>query len=80
MERGPSMTTQTRGCIRDIGSQVDDGREQGKIAHNVGATWIIGDPNNPLAYEIKHGELTGIGFGIAAHARTGAQRDPLAAK
>jgi len=44
------------------------------------ATWIIGDPNNPLAYEIKHGELTGIGFGIAAHARTGAQRDPLAAK
>ena len=46
------MTTQTRVCIRDIGSQVDDGREQGKIAHNVGPTWIIGDPNNPQAYEI----------------------------
>jgi hypothetical protein len=74
------MTAQTRVRTRDIGSQVDDVREQGKIAHNVGVTWIVCDPNNPHAFEIKHGELTSLVFGVAVHAWTGSQNDPLAAK
>ena len=35
--------------IHHIGFWVDDVVEQGKIVRNTGATWIMGDPNNPTA-------------------------------
>ncbi|MPZ33652.1 MAG: hypothetical protein GEV13_22130 [Rhodospirillales bacterium] len=50
--------------------------EQGKIARNTGATWIMGDPNNPDGYEIKHTDLDGIIFDIAAHGWAGSQKNP----
>ena len=39
--------------IHHIGFWVDDVVEQGKIARNTGATWIMGDTNNPHGYEIS---------------------------
>src|SRR5215212_9353576 len=53
--------------IHHIGFWVDDVVEQGKIARNTGATWIMGDPDNPDGYEVKHTDLNGIIFDIAAH-------------
>ena len=50
--------------------------EQGKIARNAGATWIMGDPNNPDGYEVKHTDLSGIIFDIAAHGWAGSQKEP----
>ena len=44
--------------IHHIGFWVDDVVEQGKIARNAGATWIMGDPNNPDGYEVKHTDLS----------------------
>ena len=62
--------------IHHIGFWVDDVIEQGKIVRNTGATWIMGDPNNPDGYEVKHTDLSGIIFDIAAHAWAGSQKDP----
>ena len=62
--------------IHHIGFWVDDVVEQGKIARNVGATWIMGDPNNPDGYEVKHTDLNGIIFDIAAHGWAGSQKEP----
>ena len=62
--------------IHHIGFWVDDVVEQGKIARNTGATWIMGDPDNPDGYEVKHTDLNGIIFDIAAHGWAGAQKDP----
>ena len=62
--------------IHHIGFWVDDVVEQGKIARNAGATWIMGDPNNPHGYEIKHTDLNGIIFDIAAHGWAGSQKNP----
>jgi catechol 2,3-dioxygenase-like lactoylglutathione lyase family enzyme len=62
--------------IHHIGFWVDDVVEQGKIARNVGATWIMGDPDNPNGYEVKHTDLNGIIFDIAAHGWAGSQKDP----
>ncbi len=62
--------------IHHIGFWVDDVVEQGKIVRNTGATWIMGDPNNPNGYEVKHTDLNGIIFDIAAHGWVGAQKDP----
>ena len=59
--------------IHHIGFWVDDVVEQGKIARNAGATWIMGDPNNPDGYEVKHTDLSGIIFDIAAHGWAGSQ-------
>ena len=50
--------------------------EQGKIARNAGAAWIMGDPNNPDGYEVKHTDLSGIIFDIAAHGWAGSQKEP----
>ena len=61
--------------IHHIGFWVDDVVEQGKIARNTGATWIMGDPNNPHGYEIKHTDLDGIIFDIAAHGWAGSQKN-----
>jgi hypothetical protein len=36
----------------------------------------MGDPNNPNGYEIKHTDLNGIIFDIAAHGWAGSQKDP----
>ena len=36
----------------------------------------MGDPNNPDGYEVKHTDLSGIIFDIAAHGWAGSQRDP----
>ena len=62
--------------IHHIGFWVDDVVEQGKIARDAGATWIMGDPNNPDGYEVKHTDLSGIIFDIAAHGWAGSQKDP----
>ena len=62
--------------IHHIGFWVDDVVEQGKIARNAGATWIMGDPNNPDGYEVKHTDLYGIIFDIAAHGWAGSQKEP----
>src|SRR5690348_6431626 len=62
--------------IHHIGFWVDDVVEQGKIARDSGATWIMGDPNNPDGYEVKHTDLNGIIFDIAAHGWVGSQKDP----
>jgi hypothetical protein len=62
--------------IHHIGFWVDDVVEQGKIARNVGANWIMGDPNNPDGYEVKHTDLNGIIFDIAAHGWAGSQKEP----
>ena len=60
--------------IHHIGFWVDDVVEQGKIARNAGATWIMGDPNNPDGYEVKHTDLSGIIFDIAAHGWAGRRK------
>jgi catechol 2,3-dioxygenase-like lactoylglutathione lyase family enzyme len=62
--------------IHHIGFWVDDVVEQGKMARTVGANWIMGDPNNPDGYEVKHTDLNGIIFDIAAHGWAGSQKDP----
>jgi methylmalonyl-CoA/ethylmalonyl-CoA epimerase len=62
--------------IHHIGFWVDDIVEQGTIVRNTGATWIMGDPNNPDGYEVKHTDLSGIIFDIAAHGWAGSQKDP----
>ena len=62
--------------IHHIGFWVDDVVEQGKIVRNAGATWIMGDPNNPNGYEVKHTDLNGIIFDIAAHGWAGSQKNP----
>ena len=62
--------------IHHIGFWVDDVVEQGKIARNAGATWIMGDPSNPDGYEVKHTDLSGIIFDIAAHGWAGSQKEP----
>src|SRR5437879_9452509 len=62
--------------IHHIGFWVDDVVEQGKIVRDVGATWIMGDTNNPNGYEVKHTDLNGIIFDIAAHGWVGSQKDP----
>ena len=62
--------------IHHIGFWVDDVVEQGKIARDSGATWIMGDPSNPDGYEVKHTDLSGIIFDIAAHGWAGSQKDP----
>jgi methylmalonyl-CoA/ethylmalonyl-CoA epimerase len=62
--------------IHHFGFWVDDVVEQGKMARNTGATWIMGDTNNPHGYEIKHTDLNGIIFDIAAHGWAGSQKNP----
>jgi len=62
--------------IHHIGFWVDDVVEQGKIVRNTGATWIMGDTNNPNGYEVKHTDLNGIIFDIAAHGWAGTQKNP----
>jgi 4'-phosphopantetheinyl transferase EntD len=36
----------------------------------------MGDPNNPDGYEVKHTDLSGIIFDIAAHGWAGSQKEP----
>src|SRR4029077_18180946 len=62
--------------IHHIGFWVDDVVEQGKIARNDRGSWIMGDPNNPDVYEVKHTDLSGIIFDIAAHGWAGSQKSP----
>jgi len=62
--------------IHHVGFWVDDVVEQGKIVRNTGATWIMGDTNNPNGYEVKHTDLNGIIFDIAAHGWAGSQKSP----
>ena len=61
--------------IHHIGFWVDDVVEQGKIVRGTGAEWIMGDPSNPDGYEVKHLDLSGIIFDIAAHGWAGAQKE-----
>ena len=62
--------------IHHIGFWVDDIIETGKTSRAAGATWIMGDPNNPDGYEVKHTDLSGIIYDIAAHGWAGAQKRP----
>jgi len=36
----------------------------------------MGDPDNPHGYEVKHTDLNGIIFDIAAHGWVGSQKNP----
>jgi catechol 2,3-dioxygenase-like lactoylglutathione lyase family enzyme len=62
--------------LHHIGFWVDDVVGTGKHVRESGATWIMGDPNNPDGYEVKHTDLNGIIFDIAAHGWAGAQMNP----
>jgi catechol 2,3-dioxygenase-like lactoylglutathione lyase family enzyme len=62
--------------IHHIGFWVDDVIVSGQQARAAGGTWIMGDPNNPDGYEVKHTDLSGIIFDIAAHGWAGAQKRP----
>src|ERR1700734_3105998 len=62
--------------LHHIGFWVDDVIASGQQARASGATWIMGDPNNPDGYEVKHTDLSGIIFDIAAHGWAGAQKRP----
>src|ERR1043165_8352113 len=62
--------------LHHIGFWVDDVIASGKQARAAGATWIMGDPNNPDGYEVKHTDLSGIIFDIAAHGWAGSQKRP----
>jgi catechol 2,3-dioxygenase-like lactoylglutathione lyase family enzyme len=62
--------------LHHIGFWVDDVIASGKQVRDAGATWIMGDPNNPDGYEVKHTDLSKIIFDIAAHGWAGAQKRP----
>ncbi len=62
--------------LHHIGFWVDDVIASGQQVRAAGATWIMGDPNNPDGYEVKHTDLSGIIFDIAAHGWAGAQKRP----
>jgi catechol 2,3-dioxygenase-like lactoylglutathione lyase family enzyme len=62
--------------LHHIGFWVDDVVASGKQARAAGGTWIMGDPENPDGYEVKHTDLSGIIFDIAAHGWAGAQQRP----
>jgi catechol 2,3-dioxygenase-like lactoylglutathione lyase family enzyme len=62
--------------LHHIGFWVDDVVASGKQARAAGGTWIMGDPENPDGYEVKHTDLSGIIFDIAAHGWAGAQKRP----
>ena len=62
--------------LHHIGFWVDDVIVSGQQARAAGGTWIMGDPNNPDGYEVKHTDLSGIIFDIAAHGWAGSQKRP----
>ena len=62
--------------LHHIGFWVDHQVGAGEQAMANGATWIMGDPNNPDGYEIKHTDLSGVIFDIAAHGWAGSQKAP----
>jgi catechol 2,3-dioxygenase-like lactoylglutathione lyase family enzyme len=62
--------------LHHIGFWVDDVVVAGQQARAAGATWIMGDPNNPDGYEVKHTDLSGIIFDVAAHGWAGSQKRP----
>ena len=62
--------------IHHIGFWVDDIIVSGQQARAAGGTWIMGDPNNPDGYEVKHTDLSDIIFDIAAHGWAGSQKRP----
>jgi catechol 2,3-dioxygenase-like lactoylglutathione lyase family enzyme len=62
--------------LHHIGFWVDDVIASGQQARAAGATWIMGDPNNPDGYEVKHTDLSGIIFDVAAHGWAGSQKRP----
>ncbi len=62
--------------LHHIGFWVDDVIQTGADVRAAGAKWIMGDPNNPHGYEIKHLDLSGVIFDIAAHGWAGSQKNP----
>jgi catechol 2,3-dioxygenase-like lactoylglutathione lyase family enzyme len=62
--------------LHHIGFWVDDVVAAGQQARAAGATWIMGDPNNPDGYEVKYTDLSGIIFDVAAHGWAGSQKRP----
>ncbi len=62
--------------IHHIGFWVDDVVAASKTSRGNGAVWIMGDPNNPDGYEVKHTDLSGIIYDLAAHGWAGAQKRP----
>lgn len=62
--------------LHHIGFWVDDVIQAGADVRAAGAKWIMGDPNNPHGYEIKHTDLSGVIFDIAAHGWAGSQKNP----
>ena len=45
----------------------------------MGATWIMGDPNNKGGYEVKYSDPTGVILDISVNGWAGAQKSPGAA-
>jgi catechol 2,3-dioxygenase-like lactoylglutathione lyase family enzyme len=62
--------------LHHIGFWVDDAVASTQQVRDAGAVWIMGDPNNPDGYEVKHTDLSGIIFDVAAHGWAGAQKRP----
>src|SRR5215210_3766482 len=62
--------------LHHIGFWVDDVIATGHDVRAAAAKWIMGDPNNPHGYEIKHADLSGVIFDIAAHGWAGSQKNP----
>jgi catechol 2,3-dioxygenase-like lactoylglutathione lyase family enzyme len=62
--------------LHHIGFWVDDVLASTQQVRDAGAVWIMGDPNNPDGYEVKHTDLSGIIFDVAAHGWAGAQKRP----
>ncbi len=62
--------------LHHIGFWVDDVIAAGADVRAAGAKWIMGDPTNPDGYEIKHTDMSGIIFDIAAHGWAGSQKSP----
>ena len=62
--------------IHHVGFWVDDVIVSGQQARSAGATWIMGDPNNPYANEVKHTDLSAIIFDIEPPGWAGSQKRP----
>jgi catechol 2,3-dioxygenase-like lactoylglutathione lyase family enzyme len=62
--------------LHHVGFWVDDAIGAGETAKDNGATWIMGDPQNPGGYEVKYTDPNGIIFDIAQEGWAGTQKSP----
>ena len=62
--------------LHHVGFWVDNAVEMGETAKANGATWIMGDPQNPGGYEVKYTDPNGVIFDIAEEGWAGTQKAP----